>query len=71
MKVKEPTPQSLVNQKGQKEFVVLSIKQYDELIEDLHDLALMAERKNEPRQNFKAFDKYLQKEGLGLTQNRL
>ncbi len=64
MRVKEPTPKYLVNQKGQKEFVVLSIKQYDELIEDLYDLALMAERKNESRQSFDAFVDGLQKDGL-------
>jgi hypothetical protein len=64
MKVKEPVPQYLVNQKGQKEFVVLTVHQYDELIEDLFDLALMAGRKNESRISYDAFVKGLKKDGL-------
>jgi len=64
MKVKEPTPQYLLNQKGEKEFIVLPVRQYDELIEDLYDLALMNERKNEPRISYKAFVEGLKKDGL-------
>jgi hypothetical protein len=67
MKVKEPTPQYLVNKKGEKEFIVLTIRQYDELIEDLYDLALMTERKNEPRISYKAFIEGLKKDGLLLN----
>jgi hypothetical protein len=37
----------LVDDRGRKQSVVLPIKEYQELLEDLVDLALIAERKNE------------------------
>jgi hypothetical protein len=37
----------LVDDRGRKQLVVLPIKEYQELLEDLVDLALIAERKNE------------------------
>jgi hypothetical protein len=37
----------LVDDRGRKQSVVLAIKEYQELLEDLVDLALIAERKNE------------------------
>ena len=40
----------LVDESGRKTSVVLPIKRYDELIEDLADLAVIAERKDEPAQ---------------------
>ena len=38
----------LTDEAGQKTAVVVPIEEYNELLEDLHDLALIAERKNEP-----------------------
>ena len=46
----------IVDASGEKTSVVLPIEEYEELIEDLHDLAVMAERKNEeniPSENIK------------------
>ena len=40
----------LVDETGRKTSVVLPIKRYDELIEDLADLAVIAERRDEPAQ---------------------
>ena len=40
----------LVDETGRTTSVVLPIKRYDELIEDLADLAVIAERKDEPAQ---------------------
>jgi hypothetical protein len=40
--------QYIVNEKGQKTAVVLDIKEYEELLEDLHDIAIVAERRDEP-----------------------
>ena len=37
----------VVNNEGKKTDVILSIKDYDKLIEDLHDLAVIAERRDE------------------------
>jgi hypothetical protein len=38
----------LVDEKGRKQSVVLGVKEYQQLLEDLADLALMAEGKDEP-----------------------
>ncbi len=38
----------IVNDKGKKTAAVLPIKEYLQLIEDLHDLAVVAERREEP-----------------------
>jgi len=40
--------QYIVDEQGQKTAVVLPLKEYEELLEDLHDLAVIAERKDEP-----------------------
>lgn len=64
MKVREPIPQYLVDDGGNKEFVVLTVKQYEDLMEDLHDLAVMAERRDESRRNFDEFKNDLKKDGL-------
>lgn len=37
----------VVNNEGKKTDVILSVKDYDKLIEDLHDLAVIAERRDE------------------------
>jgi PHD/YefM family antitoxin component YafN of YafNO toxin-antitoxin module len=42
------TKRFVVTEKGQKTGVLLSLKEYEALIEDLHDLAIIAERKDEP-----------------------
>ncbi|GEM_PF-621849 len=41
-------PQFIVDQKGKKKAVVLSIKEYEELLEDLEDLSILAKRRGEP-----------------------
>ena len=37
-----------MDERGKKESVVLPIREYEELLEDLDDLAVIAERKQEP-----------------------
>jgi len=44
--------------------VVLSRKRYDRLMEDLHDLAVVAERRNEPSISVDEMTKRLRKRGL-------
>jgi len=39
--------QYLVDADGKKTAVILSLKQYQRLLEDLHDLAIVAERRDE------------------------
>jgi len=40
--------QYIVDNKGKKTAIILPMKQYEQLLEDLHDLAIVAERRNEP-----------------------
>jgi hypothetical protein len=42
-----PQAQFVVDKKGKKTAVLLTVKQYEKLLEDLHDLAVVAERRNE------------------------
>ena len=41
-------PQYITDSEGQRTAVILSISEYEELLEDLHDLAVIAERRDEP-----------------------
>ncbi|MFQ6026415.1 MAG: hypothetical protein ACE5Q6_02745 [Dehalococcoidia bacterium] len=50
----------LVDEKGRKQAVVLPIKQYQELLEDLEDLALIAERRGEPSEPLEAVKRKLE-----------
>jgi PHD/YefM family antitoxin component YafN of YafNO toxin-antitoxin module len=54
----------LIDETGKKTAVVLPVKEYEELIEDIHDLAVIAERKNEPIVDFKDLKKRLRADGL-------
>ena len=42
------TPQYVTDERGKKTAVLLPIDEYEELIEDLADLAMLAERRDEP-----------------------
>ena len=54
----------LINSKGKKTGVVLSLRRYRKLIEDLHDLAVVAERRSEPAISFDEMRRRLKKNGL-------
>jgi len=56
--------QYIVDQKGQKTAVVIPLQEYEELLEDLHDLAIIAERRDEPTIPFEELKKRLKKNGL-------
>ncbi len=56
--------QYIVDGKGKKTAVILPIGEYEELLEDLHDLAVIADRKNEPEISFDDLKKRLKKDGL-------
>lgn len=64
MNTNVPNPQYIVDHSGKKTFVVLSIEEYEELIEDLHDLAIMAERRDDERLSFEEFEQGLKNDGL-------
>ena len=56
--------QYIVDAKGQKTAVVLPVDEYDELLEDLHDLAIIAERRDEATVTFEELKKRLKEDGL-------
>ena len=39
--------QYVVNEKGEKVAIILPIEEYEKMKEDIHDLAIVAERRNE------------------------
>ena len=41
-------PEYIIDVNGDKKAVILSIEEYEELVEDLGDLAVLAERREEP-----------------------
>ena len=56
--------QFLTDAKGEKIAVVIPIDEYEELIEDLHDLAVVAERRDEPRVSLEEVERRLKADGL-------
>ena len=56
--------QFIVDESGIKKAVILPVEDYEELLEDIHDLAVIAERKDEPTINFEELKKRLKADGL-------
>jgi len=54
----------VVDEKGRKTAVVLSIEDYKRLLEDLHDLAVIAERRGEPTVSLEELKRRLLADGL-------
>ena len=54
----------LIDESGQKTAVVLTVEDYEELLEDIHDLAVIAERKDEETIDFDVLKKRLEADGL-------
>jgi PHD/YefM family antitoxin component YafN of YafNO toxin-antitoxin module len=54
----------IVDEKGQKMGVVLPVEEYEELLEDLHDLAIIAERRDESAIPFDELKERLREDGL-------
>ena len=65
--VESKTGRYIVTPNGEKTSVVLSIKEYNELLEDLADLAIIAERKNEPTQPFDRVKEKLERKWLNTS----
>lgn len=53
-----------MDEKGNRVSVVLPVGEYQELLEDLHDLAVVAERRHEPAVSHAALKKKLKAGGL-------
>ena len=62
--MKQLPKQFIVDETGKKTAVVLSLEEYEELLEDIHDLAVIAERRNEPTISFDELKKRLKTDGL-------
>jgi hypothetical protein len=58
--------QYIVNEKGKKTGAILPIEEYEELMEDLHDLTIVAERRDEPTITFGELKDRLRKDGFVL-----
>lgn len=59
-----PDEQYLVDAKGNKKGVLLSIERYEQLTEDLHDLAVIAERRMEEPISFDEMKRRLKQDGI-------
>lgn len=56
--------QYIVDKDGKKTAVVLPVNEYEELLEDIHDLLVVAERRDEYNIDFKELKKRLKRDGL-------
>jgi PHD/YefM family antitoxin component YafN of YafNO toxin-antitoxin module len=56
--------QYLVDSTGKKTGVILSLRRYEQLLEDLHDLAVVAERRDEDTVSLRELRQRLEKDGL-------
>lgn len=54
----------LTDENGKKEAVVLDVRTYEELIEDLEDLVVIADRKSEEAVPLDAVKRKLKKDGI-------
>lgn len=59
-----PRERIVVDKKGRKTTVVLSLKRYRRLLEDLHDLAAIAERRSAKPISFDEVARRLKRDGL-------
>lgn len=59
--VEQDRKRFIINEKGRKTGVLLPLKEYEELLEDLHDLAIIAERKAEPSIPFEVVKEKLER----------
>lgn len=54
----------VVDTKGKKKAVIFPLAQYEELMEDIHDLVVVAERRNEQPISMDEMKRRLKKRGL-------
>ncbi len=59
-----PREQFIVDEKGRKTAVVLPFRRYQKLMEDLHDLAVVAERRSEKSVSLDEMKRRLRHDGL-------
>ena len=54
----------VVDRDGRKQAVILPLEDYERLLEDLHDLAVVAERRDEETISFEEMVRRLREDGL-------
>jgi hypothetical protein len=59
-----PNTQFVTDETGKRTAVLLPIAEYEHLLEDLHDLAAVAERRKEPTVPHEQFLEELKRDGL-------
>ncbi len=60
-----PSPDRfVVDEQGNRESVIIPFEQYEQLLEDLHDLAVIAERRAEETVSLKDVKERLKRDGL-------
>jgi len=64
MNLKNLKTQYITNDSGEKISVILPINEFQELLEDIEDLATIAERRDEPTISHQQLIKELKKDGL-------
>ena len=60
----DPGAQFVVDAEGKKTAVLLSVHQYEKLLEDIHDLAVIAARRDETPMTFDDIEQRLRVDGL-------
>ena len=56
--------QYVTDEEGKKQSVILSVETYEEMLEDIQDLVVVAERRNEKSFSLEDIKKRLKKDGL-------
>lgn len=64
VKLQDLHPQYITNEGGEKTSVILPISEFEELLEDIEDLAIMAERRDQPTISHEDLIAELKKDGL-------
>ncbi|MFX0117097.1 MAG: type II toxin-antitoxin system Phd/YefM family antitoxin [Candidatus Hodarchaeota archaeon] len=61
--MKSAREQFVVDDKGRKTAIILSFEKYEQLLEDLHDLAVIAERRKEQPMDLEVMKQRLKENG--------
>jgi PHD/YefM family antitoxin component YafN of YafNO toxin-antitoxin module len=56
--------QYIIDAEGNKTAIILSIEQYEQMLEDLHDLAVVAERRTEQPVSLANMQEWLKEDGI-------
>jgi PHD/YefM family antitoxin component YafN of YafNO toxin-antitoxin module len=56
--------QFIIDAKGKKKGIILSLARYEKLLEDLHDLAIIAERRDEKSMSIDEMKRRLKDDGI-------